>query len=173
MTRHKPVQRVHQHRRSYGSQDPAEGAGQPDLGQESQAPAAVAGKQAPVEKDEPPAFATRLLGHGREQALRFLVGQREQRQLFTPVDRGDDPRRPPAELSASRIEQNWASKARRCRDTGIRDLRHPKERTRASSWGRLRRTRGAETDRSSRCVSKVASQGVHVVCVGSVEVEEG
>jgi hypothetical protein len=145
MARHKPVQRVHQHRRSHGSQDPAERAGQPDLGQESNAPAAVAGKQAPVEKDEPPAFATRLLGHGREQALRFLVGQREQRQLFAPVDRGDDPRRPPAELSASRIEQNRASKARRCRDTGIRDLHHPKERTpRASSWGRLRWLQPAE-----------------------------
>jgi hypothetical protein len=137
MARQKPVQRVHQHRCSHGSQGSAERAGQPDLGQKSNAPAAVAGKQGAVGKDEPPALPVCLLGHGREQAAGFLVGQREQRQLFAPVDRGDDPRRPATELSAPRIEQNRARKARRCRDTGIRDLRHS-GRAYASRVGRLR-----------------------------------
>jgi hypothetical protein len=100
MPRHDLVQRVQQRRRSHGSQDSAERAGQPDRDEERHGPAGIPGKQAPVGKDEPPALAARLLGHGREQMAGFLVGQREQRQLFVPVDRGDDPRRPPTEPSA-------------------------------------------------------------------------
>lgn len=113
MARHDPVQRVHQPRRSHDPQGSAERAGQPDLGQEGNAPTDVPGKQAPVGKEEPPALAARILGHGREHAAGFLVGQREQRQLFVPVDHGDDPRRPPAELSAPRIEQHRARERKR------------------------------------------------------------
>jgi hypothetical protein len=114
MPRHDLVQLVQQRRRSQSSQDSAERAGQPDRDEERLAPAVVSGKQAPVGKDEPPALATRLLGHGRKQMAGFLVGQREQRQLFVPVDRGDDPRRPPAELSGAGIEENGTRKAPRC-----------------------------------------------------------
>lgn len=113
------VERVHERRRLDRAQYKAERAGQPDLGEECDAPTGVAGKQGPVAEDEPPALTARLLGYGREQTARFLVSEREQRQRFVPVDRGDDPRRPPAELSATRIEQNWAREARPWRDTRI------------------------------------------------------
>lgn len=118
------VQRVHERRRSRGSQHPAERAGQPDLGEERDAPTAVAGTQGPVAEDEPPALAACLLGHGREQIAGFVVSEREHRQLLVPVERDDDPRRPPAELSATRVEQNRARKARPGRVTRIRALRH-------------------------------------------------
>lgn len=101
MARHDPVQGVHQPRRSHGSQHSAERAGQPDLGKERHAPSAVARNECAVAEDEPPTLATLVLGHGREQLAGFLFRQRKQRQLFVPVERGDDPRRPTAELSAA------------------------------------------------------------------------
>jgi hypothetical protein len=107
MARNNPVQRVHERRRSHRPQGSAERAGHPDFGKEGNAPAAVAGKQG-VGKREPPALPACLLRHGREQTAGFLVGQPEQCQLFVPVERGDDPRRPPTEPSASLVQQDWA-----------------------------------------------------------------
>lgn len=137
------VERVHERRRPDRAQYTAERAGQPDLREERHAPTRVAGKQGPVAEDEPPALTARLLGYGREQTARFLVSEREQRQRFVPVDRGDDPRRPPAELSATRIEQDWAREARR-RDTRIWAIRH-----RAS----LRRRPGAHSCTQGCCTA--------------------
>lgn len=113
MSRHDLVQRVEQRRRSGGLQNSTERTSHPDRDEKRHAPAGVPGKQAPVPEDKPPTLVTRLLGDGREQTAGFLVGQREQRQFFMPINRGDDPRRPAAELSGPRVEQYRARERKR------------------------------------------------------------
>jgi len=78
MASYEPVQRVHQRRRSDGSQHAAERAGQPDLDEERHAPSAVAGDQRAVAENEPPTLTALVLGHGREQRAGLLIGEREQ-----------------------------------------------------------------------------------------------
>jgi hypothetical protein len=57
---------------------------------------------------EPPTFAAPFLWHRGEQAPRLLIRERKQCEFLASVKRGDDPRRPTAEPSAARIEQNRA-----------------------------------------------------------------
>jgi hypothetical protein len=80
--------------------------GQADLPEERDASSCVTGNRRPVAKDEPPAFVPRVFGHGPEQTIGLLVGERQQRQLFASIEPGDDPRRPPTELSGAGVEQN-------------------------------------------------------------------
>lgn len=70
--------------------------------------ALVAGDRRPVTKHEPPAFAALVFGNRAEELLRFGVAERKQCQPLRAVERGDDTRRPAAELSGSRVEQDRA-----------------------------------------------------------------
>jgi hypothetical protein len=88
------------------SERPLQRPRQPDLGEERHAATRVAGDGRPVAKDQPPAFVARFLGHVSEEAAGCFVGQRQQSELFSPVEPGDDTRRPPAELSGAGIEQD-------------------------------------------------------------------
>jgi hypothetical protein len=102
-------------RSDYASQRP----GQPHLGEQRYAAASVAGDWRPVAQNEPPALVPRLLGYAREQATGLSIGERKQRQLLAPVEPGDDPRRPPAELSGAGIEENRSREARDRRVVGV------------------------------------------------------
>lgn len=126
---HELVERVDERGGADGSQPAAERVGQADLREERHAPAVVAGKGSAVAEDEPPTLATGILGHGRQQTAGLLVLERKQGQLMPAVERGDDPRRPAAELSAAGVEQNGARKARNRRRPGVRVLTHAEEAT--------------------------------------------
>jgi hypothetical protein len=88
------------------SQAATERPRQPQLGEHSDPASVVAGEGRAVAQDEPPALVPPLVRDRLEQALRRLVGQREQRELLLSVERDDDPRRPAAELSAAVEEQD-------------------------------------------------------------------
>jgi hypothetical protein len=102
------VESVDERRGPKSSQHASERSSEPDLDEERDAASGVAGNGRPVSQDEPPAFVTCFFGDGSEEAAGLVVGQWQQRQLFASVERGDDPRRPPAELSGAGIEQNGA-----------------------------------------------------------------
>ena len=78
MSRGEPVQRVDERSRPERSQQPSERPGQPELGEDRDASSAVARNRRAVPEDEPPALAPLLLGHGGEQTVGLLVGEREQ-----------------------------------------------------------------------------------------------
>ena len=99
--------------------------GHPDLGEERDAAAVVAGDQRPVREDEPPALVPRLLGYACEQPAGFVVRERQERQFFASVEPGDDTRRPPAELSGARLEQDRARLARDRHVGGVDVSCHP------------------------------------------------
>jgi hypothetical protein len=94
----------------------AERPGHPELGEDRDASAGVARKRRAVAEHEPPALVPRLLRHCSQKAARLVVGERQERQLFASVDRGDDTRRPATELSSARVEEY-----------GSRQLFHPRE----------------------------------------------
>jgi len=102
------VERVDYWRQSEPAEGVGEGPGQLDLGEEQEASAFVTGYGGAVAEDEPPTLGPSFVGDGCEQIGGLLVGEWEQCQLLVAVECGDDPRRPAAELSAARIEQNWA-----------------------------------------------------------------
>jgi hypothetical protein len=110
MTSHELVERIHEPTRPNGAQDPRERAGQTDLGEERHAPSCIPWNRSAVAENDPPTVVPGLFGYRREQAVGFCLLEREERQLFVPVEPGDDPRRPAAELSAPGIEQNRARK---------------------------------------------------------------
>jgi hypothetical protein len=89
-----------------GTQQPAERQRHAQLEQQGERAAVVTGDERAVAENEPPAFAPRVLGHAREQRARFLVAEGQQRELASAVEPGDDTRRPPAELSPTRVEQD-------------------------------------------------------------------
>jgi hypothetical protein len=104
VTGHDLVERVDERRGVQRSEDASQWAGQPDLREERDAAAGVAGDRRSVARDEPPAFASRFLGYAREQTPGLVIGEGQQSQLFVSVEPGDYTRRPPAELSGTRIE---------------------------------------------------------------------
>ncbi len=67
-----------------------------------------AGVPPPVRPDQVPAGVALLLGNRLQEPAGLLVVERQEGQLPAPVERGDDPRRPPAEASAAVVEQNRA-----------------------------------------------------------------
>jgi hypothetical protein len=113
MAGREPVQRVDEPGGAKGAQHASEGAGEPDLGEERNASARIAGDRRAVAKDKPPTFVACFLRDRCEQTGCLLIGEREQGQLFASIERGDDPRRPAAKPSGAGIEQNWTQEARR------------------------------------------------------------
>ena len=109
-------------RSEHATQRPCE----PDLGDERDAASGVAGNRRPVPEDEPPAFVPRFFAHGRKQSAGLIIGERQQRQLLASVEPGDDTRRPPAELSGTRIEQNRTRKRRDRHVLGVHVSSHRK-----------------------------------------------
>jgi hypothetical protein len=107
------VERVDERRGVQRSEDASQRAGQPDLGEERNAAASVACDRRSVTQDEPPAFAARFRGDACEQVPGLVIRERQQPQLLVAVEPGDDTRRPPAELSGTRIDQNRAREARK------------------------------------------------------------
>jgi len=76
--------------------------------QEHDASALVARNRRTVAQYQPPAFRSLFLGYMCEKANRFLICKREQAELFTLVEFGDEPRRPATKPSSARIQQNGA-----------------------------------------------------------------
>lgn len=109
MARDELVQGVDDRGCSERSQQAPEGAGKPQLFEERHAASAVARYRCAVAKDEPPAFAPRLLRDGCEEIVGGRILERQQTELFAAIERGDDTRRPAAELSAAGIEQDRAT----------------------------------------------------------------
>jgi hypothetical protein len=108
MFRDEPVERVESGRESKGTKQPAERPGEADLAEEGDASAPVACDRRAIPKHDPPARAPPLFWNCGEQAVGFRVRQGQQRQLLAAVEFGDAPRRPAAELSAARVEQDGA-----------------------------------------------------------------
>ena len=81
-----------------------------ERGKERHAAAMIARDGCPVAKYQPPTVSAFGLGHRSEQPHCLLVCEREQREFFASVYRGDDPRRPTAEPSTARIQENRALK---------------------------------------------------------------
>jgi hypothetical protein len=98
---HDLVERIEERRSVQHPEHASQAPGQPDLGEERDGAAGVAGNRRPVAEHEPPAFVPRFFGHSCEQAARLFVGERQQSQLLVSVEPGDDTRRPPAELSGA------------------------------------------------------------------------
>jgi len=84
----------------------AEGSCDPDLAEHKNTSARVPPHRRAITQHDPPAFPAPFLGHAREQPAGLLLRERKKGQLSTLIDPGDDPRRPSAELSLSRIEQD-------------------------------------------------------------------
>ena len=114
------VERVDERRGAQRSEHAAQGPGQPDLGEQRHAAAGVAGNRRPVAQDEPPAFSSRVLRYACEEAAGLIIGERQERQFLASVERGDDTRRLPAELSGAGIEQD---RSREMRDRHLVDVR--------------------------------------------------
>ena len=65
----------------------------------------------PVALHEPPTRVALVLGEGVEQTDRRRIVERQEREALPPVDSDDDTRRPPAEASASVVEQHWPARS--------------------------------------------------------------
>jgi hypothetical protein len=133
------VERVDERRDAQRPERACQGPGQPDLCEERDAAARVAGNRRPVATHEPPAFVPRVFGHGYEQAAGLVVCERQQSQLFVSVEPGDDTRRPPAEPSGAGIEQDRPRKRRDRHVINMRGSWHRQEPTASNSWGCRRR----------------------------------
>jgi hypothetical protein len=105
------VHGVDEHRCVKRPQQASERTGKPELGEERHASSGVAGHERAVAEDEPPTFTPRFLGYGSEKAVGLRIAERKEGHLLVSVERGDDPRRPAAELSAAGVEQygTWVS----------------------------------------------------------------
>jgi hypothetical protein len=121
---HEVDERVDERRQPQGAKKAPERTGQADLGEEPDSSALVAGNEGAVAEDEPPTLAARFLRNVAEQTAGFLVREREQCQLLATIERGDDPRRPAAEVSAAGIEHDRARKAAGRSDTRAQVTRH-------------------------------------------------
>jgi hypothetical protein len=118
------VERVDKRRGVQRSEDALQRAGQSDLGEHRNAAAGIARNRRSVAQDEPPALASRFLGYACEQVPGLVIGEGQQPQLLVSVERGDDTRRPPAELSGTRVEQNRPRKRRDRHVVGTRVSSH-------------------------------------------------
>ena len=107
---HERVEVVDEWRQSERAKDAAEWPGELDLGEERYARTTVARDGCAIAEYEPPTFAAPFLWHRGEQAPRLLIRERKQCEFLASVERGDDPRRPAAEPSATGVEQNRARK---------------------------------------------------------------
>ena len=110
MAGHDLVECVQKCRRANGAEEAGKGTGQPELREELDAPAAVAGNRRPVAEDEPPALAAGVLRDRREQTVGLLSRERKQGELLVTVEPGDDTRRPTAEASVARVEEHRPAK---------------------------------------------------------------
>jgi hypothetical protein len=112
MPGYQAVESVDEWRRAEGAEYASERTGDPDLLEERHAASRVTRYRRAVAADEPPAFFPRVFRHGGEKASGLVIGERKQSQLFASVEPGDDPRRPPAELSGAGVEKDGARKSR-------------------------------------------------------------
>lgn len=103
-----PVGGVDHGRQPERIEQPAERAGERQLREQPHPAALVAGDGGAVLEDQPPALAALLLVDALEEPLGFVVGEPNQGQRPSSVQRGDDPRRPAAEPSATGVEQHRA-----------------------------------------------------------------
>jgi hypothetical protein len=118
------VQRVDECRGAETLEQTAERAGQPHLGEEPCAPSAVTRYRGAVTQHQPPTAPSLGLGDGCEQTVGLRIGERKHRQFLAPVERGDEPRRPAAEPSAARVQQDRAWTVSRCRGRSVLVLCH-------------------------------------------------
>ncbi len=91
-----------------GAQSVGNRPGEAYLSEERNAPACVAGQERAVAAHKPPALAASRGGNVFEQPSGFGVGQREQREILSSVESGDDTRRELAEPSGTGVEQRRA-----------------------------------------------------------------
>lgn len=87
---------------------------EPDLRQEYSAATALARNGHPITADDPPRFGASVLPYHGQQTAGFLVCKGKQGKLLAPVERGDDPRRPAAESTSTRIKQYRSADMRSC-----------------------------------------------------------
>jgi hypothetical protein len=80
------VEAVDERSQSTRAEHRSKPSGQPDLGQEDDPPARLAGNGQPAGADDPPAFGTSVLRHRGEQAAGFLVRKWQQGELLVPVE---------------------------------------------------------------------------------------
>lgn len=103
----RPVERV-EHSVGDGGEQPACGSGEPHRAQELDSSRPVPDKGA-IAAREMPAREALVLGERLEELRRLLVVHREQRELLSPVEEDDDPRRPAAEPSTGVVEEDRAA----------------------------------------------------------------
>jgi hypothetical protein len=89
-----------------GTQKPTDRQRHAQLEEQGESPAVITCHERAVAEHEPPALGARVFRHAAEQRTRLLVVEGQQRELPAAVDPGDDTRRPPAELSPTRVEQD-------------------------------------------------------------------
>lgn len=127
------VERIYERGGVERSQDPRQRPGQLELCEQCDTSSGVAGNCRSIAEDEPPAILARFVRDGREQLARRRIGERQQRQLVTPVEAGDDTRRPAAEPSGARVKQNRTRKAYGWTGVGPRFFRHRQSLRRAAA----------------------------------------
>jgi hypothetical protein len=125
------------------SQQASEGSSEPDLGEERHTSSRVAGHRNAVAEHKPPTLTARFLGHGGKEAVGFGIVERKEGQLLASVERGDDTRRPAAEPSAARVEQDgsWLTRARGVVHPVIPSVLRVRRFSRRTSWSRSVRAR--------------------------------
>jgi hypothetical protein len=102
------VQRIDQAAGVDGAQNAGSRLGEAYLREERNAPACVAGQKRAVAADKPPALAASRGRNVSEEPSAFGIRQRKQREIFSPVESGDDTRRELAEPSGAGVEQRSA-----------------------------------------------------------------
>jgi hypothetical protein len=86
-----------------------EWSGAIELDEQEDAPASIARHRCAISEHEPPAFAASSWFDGRQQSVRFVVLERQQRELVVDIEPGDDPRRPAAQPTAAVVEHHEAA----------------------------------------------------------------
>jgi hypothetical protein len=79
-----------------------------EIDEEGNAAAAITGDGRAVATHEPPASASLVRRNRCEQALGFLVLERNESEITVAIEPDGDPRRPPAELSPAVVQQHGA-----------------------------------------------------------------
>lgn len=86
----------------------ADGSGRAEVDEEGNAAAAITGDGRAVAAHEPPAPTSIVRRNRCEQAVGFLVLDRNEREIALAIESDGDPRRPAAELSPAVIQHDGA-----------------------------------------------------------------
>lgn len=119
MPRDEPVAGVDRRRQPQRTKRDAQRTGQPQLDEQRHSSAPVARQRLPGGEDEPPAFVALLFRDRGEYGRRLRVAERKQRKALSPVERGDDPRRPATEASTAGEEHHRTRQHRHGRSSGV------------------------------------------------------